>query len=295
MATATTTPNEPTARIRGLGLFFTLTFTLTWGIAAILILAPDMVERVFGPIGLGNPLFLLAVYSPAISGCILAWNRLGRSGLRGYFARLRMIRMPVPNWLFLVVGMPAIVYAGAALSGTAGDSPVFSPWYTVFPALFAMMFLAGTWEELGWRGVALPLLQRRFTPLTSGLLVGLAWGLWHLPAFALSGTVQSAWAFGPYLAGLVSLSVIMTWFFNASKGSILIAWLFHFQAMNPLFPDSQPWDNLLFVVAAVIIVIINRRTMLRRGGDVVVELQRPVTETLSTTEDEVQDVRVPVA
>jgi membrane protease YdiL (CAAX protease family) len=294
MAVAEMTLNETRARKRGLGLFFTLTFALTWGIAAILILAPDMVERVFGPIGLSNPLYLLAVYSPAISGVVVAWHRLGRSGLRGYFTRLRMIRMPVSNWLFLVIGIPAIVYAGAALSGTADSTPVFSPWYTVFPALFGMMFLAGTWEELGWRGVALPLLQRRFTPLTSGLLVGLAWGLWHLPAFALSGTVQSAWAFGPYLAGLVSLSVIMTWFFNASRGSILIAWLIHFQAMNPLFPDSQPWDNLLFVIAAVIIVIINRKTMLRRGGDAIVDLQRPVTDEGISAED-AADQLVPVA
>ena len=47
------------------------------------------------------------------------------------------------------------------------------------------------------------------------------------------------------LAGLLALSVIMTWLFNASRGSILVAWLMHFQAMNPLFPDAQPWDNLV--------------------------------------------------
>jgi len=278
MATTETTYNATGARKRGLGLFFTLTFALTWGIAAILVMAPDAVERMFGPIGLSNPLYLLAVYAPGISGVVLAWNRLGRSGLRRYFSRLRMIRMPISNWLFLVVGFPAIVYAGAALSGTVSTTPVFSPWYTVVPALLAAMFLMGTWEELGWRGVALPLMQRRFSPLTSGLLVGVVWAVWHLPAFALSGTVQSGWALGPYFVGLLAVSVIMTWFFNASKGSILIAWLIHFQAMNPLFPDAQPWDTLFYVIAAVIIVIVNRKSMLRRSGDAVVELQRPVTD-----------------
>jgi membrane protease YdiL (CAAX protease family) len=153
---------------------------------------------------------------------------------------------------------------------------VFTPWYSAIPALLAAFFLAGTVEEIGWRGVALPLLQRRFTPLTSGLLVGLAWAVWHLPAFALSGTVQSGWAFGPYFAGLMALSVIMTWFFNASNGSILVAWLIHFQAMNPLFTDAQPWDSLFYVIAAVVIVIVNRKSMLRPGGDAVVDLQRPV-------------------
>lgn len=261
---------ETRARKRGLGTFFTLSFALTWGIAAMFVLAPD----VTGQAGLTNPLYLLAVYAPAISGLVLVWHRLGVSGLRGFLARFGMIRMPARAWWLLVAGMPAIVYAGAAVAGTAGDSPVFSPWYTVLPALAMAMFTAGTVEEIGWRGVALPLLQRRFTPLVSGLLLGLVWALWHLPAFALSGTVQSAWSFGPYLAGLLALSVIMTWFFNVSNGSILVAWLVHFQAMNPLFPDAQPWDSLFYVIAAVIIVIVNRRSMLRRD-DAVTELQRP--------------------
>ncbi len=272
MAVTETARIESRSRTRtlGLGTFFTLTFVLTWGIAAFFIFAPDLV----GQPGLTNPIYVLAVWSPAFAGIVVAWNRLGLQGLRGFFARLTMIRMPGAAWLFIVVGMPVIVYAGAALSGTAGDSPVFTPWYTALLALGSAMFLAGTVEEIGWRGVALPLLQRRFNPLVSGLLVGIAWAVWHLPAFAVSGTVQSAWAFGPYFAGLLALSVIVTWMFNVSRGSILVAWLFHFQAMNPLFPDSQPWDSLLFVVAAAIIVIVNRDIMLRRDN-AVTELQRP--------------------
>lgn len=286
MATAATTSNETQAPKRGLRLFFTLTFALTWGIAAILILAPDAVERIFGPMGLTNPLFMVAMYSPAISGLIVVGTRLGRSRLRGYFARLRMVRMPIANWLFLVVGFPAIVYAGAAVSGTVATTPMFSPWYTAIPAVLASLFLAGTWEELGWRGVAQPLLQRRFTPLTSGLIVGVAWAVWHLPAFALSGTAQSAWAFGPYFIGVVAVSVIMTWFFNASNGSILVAWLVHFQAMNPLFADGQPWDSLFYVIAAVVIVVVDRKRMLHRGGDAVAELERQTVAGQGSTADE---------
>lgn len=270
MTVTETSPIETRTRKRGLGTFFTLTFALTWGIAAMFVLAPDFV----GPAGLTNPLYILAVWAPAISGIAVAWHRLGSRGMRGYFARLTMFRMPAAAWLFLVAGFPAIVYAGAALSGTFGDSPVFSPWYAALPVLFASIFLAGTVEELGWRGVALPLLQRRFTPLVSGIVLGLVHALWHLPAFALSGTVQSAWSFGPYLAGVVALSVIFTWFFNVSNGSILIAWLVHFQAMNPLFTDGQPWDSLFYIIAAVAIVIVNRKSMLRRD-DAVTGLQRP--------------------
>lgn len=268
MAVAELTQVENVPRKRGLGTFFTLTFALTWGLAAIFIAVPDAIERVFGPIGLTNPLYLLAVYAPAVSGLVLVWHHHGRQGFRGFFRRFTIVRMPAWGWLFLVAGIPALVYAGAFASGSAGDTPAFSPWYTAIPVLAQFMFLAGTVEEIGWRGVALPLLQRRFSPLVSGLLVGMAWAVWHLPAFALSGTIQSAWSFGPYFVGLLAVSVIFTWLFNASNGSLLVAWLLHFQVMNPLFPDAQPWDNLFFVIAAVIIVIINRRTMLRRGNAV---------------------------
>jgi hypothetical protein len=48
----------------------------------------------------------------------------------------------------------------------------------------------------------------------------------------------------------------------------LIAYLYHFQMMNPIFPDAEPWDNFLFIIAAVIIVWLNRRTMSQRGSGV---------------------------
>jgi membrane protease YdiL (CAAX protease family) len=67
--------------------------------------------------------------------------------------------------------------------------------------MFAAALLIGPVEELGWRGVALPLLQRRFAPLGASLILGAIWGLWHLPALLLSGTEQSGLAFPPSLSG----------------------------------------------------------------------------------------------
>jgi membrane protease YdiL (CAAX protease family) len=282
MAVTTATQIEATTRKRGLGTFFTLTFALTWGIAAILIAAPDAVERLFGPIGLTNPLYVIAVYAPAISGLVLVWNHHGREGFRSFFRRFGLSRMSIWAWAFMVAGVPAIVYAGALASGTAGDTPVFSPWYAALPVLAQFMFLAGTVEELGWRGVALPLLQRRFSPLVSGLLIGLAWAVWHLPAFAMSGTIQSAWSFGPYFVGLLAVSVIFTSLFNASKGSLLVAWLLHFQVMNPLFPDAQPWDTLFYVIAAVAVVIFDRRRMVGHDDAVVTILHPDSVDRTST-------------
>jgi hypothetical protein len=79
---------------------------------------------------------------------------------------------------------------------------------------------------------------------------------------------QSTWSAGPYFLGIIAISVIMTPLFNASQGSLLVAILYHFQMMNPLWPDAQPYDNLLFVAAAILIVFLNRHQMFQRGSGV---------------------------
>ncbi|MGB3632572.1 MAG: type II CAAX endopeptidase family protein [Rubrobacteraceae bacterium] len=253
--------------VRALVPFFGLTFGLSWGVLALLILLPDQIEAIFGELNSTNPLFILAVYSPGIAGVLLVWWHYGLRGLGNFFRRLTLWRMPVPWWVFLVIGIPAIVYVGAAISGTFTDPFPFSTLYATLSALtFAL--LLGPIEELGWRGVGLPLLQRRLAPLWSGLILGVAWATWHAPAFLLSGTPQSTWSFVPFFVGVVMLSVVLTPMFNAAGGSILIAVLFHFQAMNPIMPDAQPWDTLIWIIAAVVIVVINRKSMLTRKGAV---------------------------
>ena len=89
-----------------------------------------------------------------------------------------------------------------------------------------------------------------------------------MPSVLLSGMPQSTWSIGPFFLGIVAISVILTPFYNASRGSLLVAVLYHFQMMNPIFPDAQPWDNLLWVAVAVVVVWLNRRTMFRRGEGV---------------------------
>ncbi len=130
------------------------------------------------------------------------------------------------------------------------------------------MAIKGPIEELGWRGLALPLLQRKFAPFWAGLILGVIWGLWHFPAFLLSGTPQSAWSFTPFFVGSVAISVIVTPLFNATRGSILLPALFHFQLINPIWPDAQPYDTYLLVGIAVLVVWLNRKMMFSREGGI---------------------------
>lgn len=281
-----TTPqgrNVKPMSLRTLRTFFIATFVLSWGVGVLISVFPDQTEALFGPMGYTNPAFILLVYAPGIVAVVLVTRHFGIRGLGRFLRRLTLWRMSATWWLVLLVGVPAVFYAGAAISGTLGDPFPFTPWFAVLPALLTAL-LIGPIEELGWRGVALPLLQRRFAPLWSALIVGGFWALWHVPSFLLSGTKQSAWAIGPFLLGIVAASVILTAMFNASGGSLLVAVLFHAQLNGPAWPDAQPWDMYLFVAVAVVVVLVNRRKMLSRdagatavllGGDEPVPAARP--------------------
>lgn len=252
---------------RTLWIFFALAFGLTWGIAALLILFPEPVTAIFGELGYTNPLFILAVYSPGFAGLFLVWRHAGLAGVARFLRRLTRARMSAGWWLLLVLGIPGAFYLGSAIKGNLGEPFPFTPWYGVLPALVTALFI-GPIEEFGWRGLALPLLQRRLAPFWAGLVLGLVWAAWHIPAFFLSGAPQSQWSFPAFFLGVVALSVILTPMFNAARGSLVIPILFHFQSNNPVWPDAQPWDTVVFWAVALVVVALNRRTLFTRDGAV---------------------------
>ena len=242
-----------------------MAFGIGWGIAILMLVFQKQVESLFGEIGPTNPVFIAVVWSPAIAATYLLWRHFGGwRGLRSFYRRATLWRMPVAWWAFFIVGIPAIVYTGAFLAG----SPIefdFSPWYTVFGAL-ALTMVVGPVEELGWRGLALPLLQRRHSPFVAALIVGSLWGLWHTPAFLFSDTPQAGWSFPVFVISVLALAVIVTPMFNAAKGSILIPALFHFQVNGPVWPDAQPWDTVVYVLVTVLVVVFNRKEMFTKGA-----------------------------
>jgi uncharacterized protein len=248
--------------------FLALTFGLSWVPMSLFIMFAEQLTPLLGEMSATHPVFLLAVYAPGISGIFLVWRHYGLRGLSRFFRRLTLWRAPLLWWLFLLLGIPAIIYTAAAINGTISEPFRFVPWYLVFPALAQSLLLGPMGEEFGWRGLALPLLQRRFSPFWASLILGVVWATWHAPAFLMSGTPQSAWSFGPFFLGLIAVTVIMTPLFNASRGSLLIAILYHLNIMNPIFPDAQPYDNFLLAITAVVIVWLNRSTMFQHGNGV---------------------------
>jgi len=104
-----------------------------------------------------------------------------------------------------------------------------------FPGVYLFVLAWGTvWgggqEDLGWRGFMLPLLQERYSALASSVLVGFAWAGWHLPLFLNPTTTHGGWPLSQQLLWLVSIlagSVLWTWMYNSTGGSVLAVAVFH--------------------------------------------------------------------
>jgi hypothetical protein len=239
------------------------------------IFLPDQMTGVFGQLTGQHPLFFLAVWAPAIAAFIVVVYHSGVAGLARFLSRFLRWRCSPWWYAFLIVGIPVVFIAGAAMRGTLLPDPF--PFGTVSSMLIALGLAAikGPMEEFGWRGVALPLLQRKLAPLWAGLVLGVIWGLWHLPAFMLSGTQQSQWAVAPFFVGCIALSVIVTPLFNASRGSILLTAFFHFTVMNPVLPAAEPYDTYILVMVAAVIVLLNRKTMFTGKRAVTEVVPRP--------------------
>ncbi len=248
--------------------FLLVAFGLAWGILALFIFLNEQMTVLFGALTGQHPLFFLAVYAPAIAAFMIVLYYAGAEGLRSYLARLLLWRCSPAWYAFLIIGIPLLFFGGSAMKGNLFAEPFPFSSFQALGAAMLFMAIKGPVEEFGWRGLALPLMQRKLAPLWAGLILGVIWGLWHFPAFLLSGTPQSAWSFTPFFVGSVAVSVIVTQLFNASRGSILLPALFHFQLINPIWPDAQPYDTLFFVAAALMVVWLNREAMLNRDRGV---------------------------
>lgn len=263
-------PPTPSSRdLSALLSYLVITFLITWGLIGVYIIAPATAAATFGDISGSHPFFFLATWSPAIAAFVVVAFWCGASGIRAFLARLLLWRCP-PGWImFILVLLPLVFVAGSLIKGGPLVAPLPPKGAGPVVAVLFMMLLLGPIEEFGWRGVMQPLLQRHVAPIWAGLIIGATWGFWHLPAFFLSSTVYADWNFLPFFIGNVTLAVLVTPILNGTRGSLLWPMLFHWQLINPFWPDAQPWDTVILVGVAVIVVWWNRDTMFTREGAVI--------------------------
>jgi len=237
--------------------FFILTFAITWGLAGLFFIIPKQLASVFGPVSSKNPVFILAVWAPTISGFVLAAVTAGKAGVIDLLRRLLPGRAKIQWYLFVLLAVPA---AGLAISlVTNAPIPIGT---TSLPALLSFLFInlitGPLGEEAGWRGFALPRLLARYRPVVAASILGLIWGLWHLPAFMIGGTPQSNLELPFYMLTALSSSIIITWVFGHVNQSVFFSIVFHYVSnftVNMIATALRPFSIVLTALAILIVAI----------------------------------------
>ena len=208
---------------------------------------------------------------------------------RGHFTWIAVALLAPIALLALAVVLEAVLNHGNVPWTGIGTS-------REFPQFSALGFLAynivsfGLGEEVGWRGFALPRLQSRHTAVVATLLLTVGWALWHLPLFLYRPGYTSMGAAGiaGWLFSLLTGALLLTWIYNESKGSILVAALFH-AAVDVAFTSSASSPFVVNAIGVVItfwgvavIVVAGPRYLSRSGKVIRPAHRRTVTEFVRT-------------
>jgi len=250
-----------------LATFFVLTFAITWGLGLVMFVFGDALAERFGEFSYDSVfwriLFHAAVYAPAIAAFTVIGVVKGGAGIRAYFSRIFKWRVGFRWYLFVFLGFP-VIFAAARLLMIALGREVpgyeFDVWWGWLAfALLNLVVDPGGVEELGWRGFALPMLQRRFGALTASVILGVVWGVWHLPSFFISGMNQTAFSFPVFVVGTVALAILMTVVYNGTGGSVLLAFLIHWlynSMLGHFVGNGLAYSTLVMVLVAIVLVLI---------------------------------------
>jgi len=227
--------------------YFVLAYALTWVLAPLL-----TISLLLGVVGL---------LMPAVAAIVVIALTEGKPGLKALLQRLRLWRVGL-LWYAVALGLPVLLSAGVvALSIllSASAQVEFSP---VSP-LTMIVFVLVVGEEIGWRGYALPKLLQRYSAFAASLILGVLWGGWHLPTFFIPGAPQAGIPFVAFLLFTTGASVLFTWLYLHTRGSLLLATLFHGAinsfgfVNNALDPASRWWlTGAVYVATALLVSII---------------------------------------
>jgi membrane protease YdiL (CAAX protease family) len=193
--------------------FFVLAFLFSW--------YPWIIALVRGTASGPNPL------GPLIAALLVSGLAEGRSGIRNLLGRLVRARIGFSSYA-IIFGLPILICAVAVAIMAMVGQRIALPSATAVRELperfiFILLFI-GLGEEPGWRGFALPRLQKTHSPVIASLILAPIWALWHLP---LMGNEFPLAIIPAFLISLLGGTLIQTWLFNRSKGSVFGQMLFH--------------------------------------------------------------------
>jgi membrane protease YdiL (CAAX protease family) len=247
-----------------LAAFFLLAFALGW--AALAPLAAESHGLVAFDV---PPLLLLPLvgWGPGLAAAVVA---LASGRGRDFGARLTQRRFGFGWWAAALLGPGVLFGLASAIHVILGGSPPRAPGLDLFlPIGIGLTFVLGLltdWEEVGWRGFALPRLLERHEPLEASLLVGLLTTAWHLPYFFWVGGPLGDTPFPAFAVLTLSGSVVLTWLTRGAGGSALPAVLWQaatttWQALVVFGPgETRPFELSagLCALAAGLLVVTGR-------------------------------------
>jgi membrane protease YdiL (CAAX protease family) len=219
--------------------YYALVFAISWG-AVLIVAAPSGIpstnKEQYDTL---LPIAILAmVAGPSVAGIVLTGLVYGKAGLREFLSRLLQWRVGA-RWYAVALLTAPLAFTAVCLVLSLTSSEFLPGILTsddkasvLLMGIFAGL-MAGIFEELGWTGFATPTLLRRmrYGVLATGLIVGVAWAVWHLlVVFWASGTISGEFALSSYLLDpflfLVAYRVLMVWVYERT-GSLLVAMLMH--------------------------------------------------------------------
>src|SRR5215212_8898601 len=248
--------------------YFVLAYAISWIIVAPLIASAQGFIDVPVPFAL----HYLNDYGPLLAAIITAGTANGTDGLRELFQRMTKWRVGW-GWILVAAFSPLAVYAiavGVVIIGVGDPPPDLSRLGTItylpYLGLAGWVFwilTAGIGEESGWRGYALPKLQGHMSALSATLIVTLFWVGWHLPRFFYYGAyMELGFSVLPLAThGFLALAIVLTWLYNSTRGSILMAALFHggynfWAASGGAGGLASSTIDALFIIWAVAVVVV---------------------------------------
>jgi len=178
------------------------------------------------------------VWGPSLAGLIVVAVTEGRKGLGDMVRRLFRWRVGLVWWAVALLGPVVLTLVAIGVHVlTGGEAPSLLFWkeeWYMAPVLMVFLLLPlwggpGGEEPFGWRGYMQPKLQEKWGqwgPLMTSIIIGLAWGVWHLPEFYNPTSTQYAIGIGfsvPMIVMWTSLSIVMTWLYNKTNGSVLLS------------------------------------------------------------------------
>lgn len=219
--------------------YFAMTFVISWtaalGVAVPSLLHSGTISKMTGLI-----MFPAMLLGPSLTGIALTWIKDGSSGLNDLFSRMRRVRLG--SWYAVLLAPPSLMLI-VLLCLKTFVSEVYAPNKFIIGISFGV--IAGFFEEIGWMGYAFPsMCSPHRSELASAALLGLLWGIWHLPVIDYLGTATPHRSFLiPYfltfIAAMTAMRVLIAWSY-ANTRSVLLAQLLHASSTGSLVVLSPP-------------------------------------------------------